>query len=195
MTARELELELFNTFSNNPVIIKDVQLKSFYDHIIFAFNGSITYNTLMFVSLSLRDELKNNEGTDKEHFNVYYVFMELIQNIMNYSINKDEDRRVGGGTCFVIYNKANKIFRVSSGNIISTKSSDHIIEKIDKINELDIQKLKLYYKEMRKSGKDRHNKGVGLGFIEMARKSSKKLDYKITELDSVKSYFEINVYI
>lgn len=175
MTAKELEFLLFD------------------NDIIFSFSGSISYNTLSAISISIKDELNNKEGTSKDLFNVYYVFIELIQNIMNYSINKDDQSETGGGTCFVVYNKKTQKFKVHAGNIMLAQNSNKIKEKIDKINSLDEIQLKAYYKEMRRSGKDTHAKGGGLGFLEIARKSSGQLHYEISPIDSTKAYFEISV--
>ncbi|MEA3497471.1 MAG: SiaB family protein kinase [Campylobacterota bacterium] len=175
MTAKDLELELYN------------------NDIIFTFSGSISYNTLTAISISIKEELSNREGTSKELFNAYYVFIELIQNIMNYSIKRTDESDNGSGTCFVIHHNHSKKFKICAGNLVSSEQVSKIKVKIDKINSLDEQGLKDYYKEIRRSGQDTHNKGGGLGFIEIARKSSEKLNYKITEIDSDKFYFELNV--
>ena len=195
MTIRELELELFNLSSHNPVIIRDVNLKKFDDDIIFAFNGRISYNILSLISNSLKDELKNVEGTKKELFNIYFIFMELVQNIMNYSIDRSEHSTFGSGTCFVIRNRKDKHFTVSSGNMFLSEYTSKIIEKIEKINSLDNKDLKNYHKELRRNGKDTHDKGGGLGFIEIAKKSTEKIIYDIIEIDSTKSYIEITINI
>jgi hypothetical protein len=175
--------------------VKELELELYKSDIIFAFSGSISYNVLSAISLSIKDELNRIDGTSKELFNVYYVLIELVQNIMNYSINKDEDSGNGSGTCFIKHHKQSKKFKVCSGNLIANEQVSKIREKLDKINSFDEVGLKAYYKEIRRSGKDSHDKGGGLGFIEIARKTSEKLYYEITKIDNKKSYFEINVNI
>ena len=177
MTAKDLELELYN------------------NDIIFTFSGSISYNILSAISISVKEELQKKSGTSKELFNVYYIFIELIQNIMNYSIKRTEESDNGSGTCFVIHHNHSKKFKVCAGNLVSTIQADKIEKKIEKINSFSDEDLKAYYKEMRRSGKDTHNKGGGLGFIEIARKSSSKLYCEITKIDKNKSYFELKVEI
>ena len=177
MTAKDLELELYD------------------NDVIFTFSGSVSYNILSAISISMKDELNNMDNSAKELFNVYYVFIELIQNIMNYSNKKDETSGNGSGTCFVIHHKDSKKFRVCAGNFVSINQASKIKEKLDKINSLSKVELKAYYKEIRRSGKDTHDKGGGLGFIEIARKTSEKLNYSITPINSTNSYFEINVNI
>ena len=175
--------------------VRDLELELYENDIIFTFSGAISYNVLSAISLSVKDELSGIEGTGKELFNVYYVLVELIQNIMNYSVKRDEDSGNGSGTCFVVHHKSTKKFKVCAGNLISNEQALKITKKIEKINSLDAVELKAYYKELRRSGKDTHDKGGGLGFIEIARKANGKLDFEITKIDSQKSYFEINVNI
>ncbi len=174
---------------------KDLEHKLYENDIIFTFSGSISYNILSSISLSIKDELNSREGTTKELFNVYYIFIELVQNIMNYSVNRTKDSDNGIGTCFVVHHKNSKKFNVCSGNVISLNQASKIKEKIDKINSFDKEELKTYYKETRRSGKDTHEKGGGLGFIEIARKSSQKLTYEITKINNNNAYFEISVEI
>jgi len=174
---------------------KDLELTLYKNNIIFSFSGTISYNTLSAISISIKDELNNKEGTSKELFNVYYVFIEMIQNIMNYSVSRDDDGDTGSGTCFVTYDKVTQKFKVCSGNIILPEQAAKISNRIDKINSLDSDELKKHYKEIRKSGKDAHDKGGGLGFIEIARKTSGKLNYSITKINSEKSYFDVCVEI
>jgi len=175
--------------------VKDLEYQLYKNDIIFTFSGSISYNVLSAISLSIKDKLNGKDGTSKELFNVYYIFIELIQNIMNYSVNRTEDSDNGIGTCFVIHNKDTKKFKVCSGNMVSSSQASKIEEKINKINLLDEEELKAYYKQMRRSGEGTHEKGGGLGFIEIARKSSKNLTYEITKIDKDNSYFEISVEI
>jgi hypothetical protein len=60
---------------------------------------------------------------------------------------------------------------------------------------LDKTALREYYKELRRSGKETHSRGAGLGFLEMAKKSSLPIQYNISKLDQNRSFFEIKVYI
>jgi len=173
--------------------VRDLELELYKEDIIFAFSGAISYNVLSAISLSIKNELSSFESAKKEQFNVYYILIELVQNIMNYSIKRDEDSGNGSGTCFVIHHSKSQKFKVCSGNLVTNTQALKIKEKLNKINSLDEQELKVYYKEIRRSGKDMHDKGGGLGFIEIARKSSAKLDYEITKVDENKSYFEIRV--
>jgi hypothetical protein len=173
----ELEEELYN---------KDI---------IFAYSGGISYNILSTVSAAVKEDLSKKDANTKELYNVYYIFVELLQNIMNYSAKRKIESNIGSGTCFVTYNKTTNKFSVCAGNMIDSNDAQKIKDKIDKINSLNSEELKAYHKDVRRSGDDTHDKGAGLGFIEIARKSSTKLKYEIREINDHTSYFEIHVNI
>lgn len=177
------------------VTTKDLEFELYKNDIIFSFSGSISYNILSAISLSVKNELNSMDGSNKEIYNVYYVFIELVQNIMNYSYRRDEESKSGTGTCFVIHHKNSKKFKVCAGNVISSEQARKIKTKLDKINSLNKEELKEFYKISRREGTNTHEKGGGLGFIEIARKSNEKLEYRITKIDNEIYYFEITVHI
>jgi len=80
-------------------------------------------------------------------------------------------------------------------NYINIENEDSLKNKLDKINSLDKIELKQYHKELRKSGRDKHNRGAGLGLLEMAKKSSEKLKYNFIKVNKNKLLFEITTYI
>jgi hypothetical protein len=112
---------------------------------------------------------------------------------MNYSTKKDFYNN-GGGTCLVGKND-NKNYIISSGNMIDSKNIETLKEKIEKVNKLNKEELKLYHREVRKEGKYAHEKGAGLGIIEIAKKTTKNIEYKITQIDEENSYIEIYTHL
>jgi len=166
------------------------------DNIIFAFTGAITYNMLSTLSAAVKEDLQKEESS-KAYYNVYAVLVEQFQNIMNYSSKRKtiSTKDVGIGTCLIKQVPQTNALVVCSGNEIETKQIDRVIAKLEKINSLNAVEIKAYYKEVRKSGVDSHDTGAGLGFLEMAKKSSAQLKYTITPIDEKISYFELDVAI
>jgi len=170
--------------------IRDLELQLFENDIIFAFSGAITYNMLSTVGATMKEDLEDTSDT-KELANMYEIFTEMLQNIMNYSAKRNIDTKKGAGTCFVRQNKTTKKFTVCAGNMIHTEDKNRMTQKLEKINSLDKDGLKAYYKEVRKSGGDAHDLGAGLGLLTIARKAEGKLQYNISQIDDEFMYFEI----
>ena len=99
------------------------------------------------------------------------------------------------GICIVGYDQKKEHFFVSSANIMHTKDESKLSKKLDKIIPMKKDELREYYKALRRSGKDKHGRGAGLGFLEMAKKSVLPMEYTITHLDEERSFFEIKTYL
>jgi len=60
---------------------------------------------------------------------------------------------------------------------------------------MDKDELKIYYKERRRADREGDSKGAGIGFIEMARKSSQPLEFSFQKIDDKHSFFTIKITI
>ena len=65
---------------------------------------------------------------------------------------------------------------------------------METIQPLNQDELKTLYRELRKSGKGKHEKGAGIGFIEIARRSS-SIEYEFSKIDENNHYFALKVII
>ena len=67
--------------------------------------------------------------------------------------------------------------------------------KLQKINSLDKEHLREYYREVLGNGAITEKGTAGLGMIDIARKSGNKLEYEFLEIDKYFSFFSLNVKI
>jgi hypothetical protein len=68
-------------------------------------------------------------------------------------------------------------------------------ERIDKINSLEPDALKDFYKEVLNNGIMSDKGGGGLGMIDIARKSAHKLEYDFKKLDDKFTFYSLLVKI
>lgn len=125
---------------------------------------------------------------------VFSVFVEQVQNIMKYSseIEKVEnDTEIRSGIS-IIGEMKGKVY-CATGNKVTNEIVTNISEKLDKLKTMDKSELKTLYKEKIRKGPDPGSKGAGLGFIEMARRSSEPLEYHISRLDENHSFFALKI--
>ena len=179
----------------NMMLFKEILDK---EGVIFSFSGTISQPILSAIAETIEKEMHSDDIPYAVVQNIFAVFTEQMQNIMSYS---NERIHLGGntfespGTCVVGYDKSIEHYYVSSGNIMSEEGVPKLSEKLDKIIAMDKNELRAYYKELRRSGKEVHGRGAGLGFLEMAKKSIVPIEYTISKLDDKRSFFEIKVYI
>ncbi len=129
---------------------------------------------------------------------IFSIFIEQIQNVMNYSAERhtevdkttDAPRSFPSGV-FVI-GRAENAYYTECGNHVRNSEIERISANIDYINSLNKDELKAYYRERRKAENDNpESRGAGLGLIEIARRSTAPLEYEFTRLDDEKSFFSL----
>lgn len=179
------------------------ELYNFYNNIkkekiVFCYSGPISHSTIEGIGSTLRLDLKMEEADMNTSQKIFSVFIEQMQNILNYSEEKiindselEKELRIG---VLVIGQDEDK-FYVYCGNKIYSKDIDRIKSRIDEISGLSQEELKTLYKQRRKSESQEGSKGAGLGLIEMARKSGRPIEYSFKKLDEEFSFFSIKVLV
>ena len=165
--------------------------------IMFSYKGPITQDILVAVG----DSIKKKFPSEKIGYNIikkiFAVFIEEAQNVLKYSFEKhyNSDKKGTGIGLVGVGRKNFEYFFVFSGNIIQQSSEKKLKSHLDYINSLDKEKLKKYYNEKRKTGVLSEEGSAGLGFIDMARRSGRPLEYWFEKIDDDRTFFEVLIKI
>ena len=121
----------------------------------------------------------------------------MAQNIASYSTERVylDNRHGDVGAGIIVVTEEDKIYTITSGNLVKKKSLPNIIRHCRHINRMDKEELKQFYKSRIKRSREKGKKGAGIGLIDIARKSGNPIQYKATSLDSVHSFFVLSVKI
>ncbi len=167
--------------------------------ILFCYSGPIAQTSIEGVGVTLRKNLEAEEAGNTTTLSVFSIFIEQVQNILNYSaekLNRDEqdenELRVG---IVVIGHEQSGDYFVYCGNKIYHQDIARLKNSIDDIRNLNKDELKVLYRERRKMENEPGGKGAGLGLIEMARRSAAPIDYSFEEIDDEFSFFSIKVVV
>ena len=180
--------------------------KSLYDFqkelqdqgVFFCFSGALSQNLLKDIirHLHLRHELAD---AGKPTFNrIISIIIELLQNVIYYSAIPPKDcamkdaKSVGEG--MLVIGCENGDFFVSCGNPVRQGSVPTLESKLRKLQEMDRDQIRQYYREQLRVLPDEDSRGAGLGFIEMAKKSSRPIEFDVRPVDEDLSYFSITSY-
>ena len=165
------------------------------ESIFLYFSGTISQDALIGIGKSLRSNLRFSHIKQDQAIKIFSVFIELMQNIKNYSseIIKVDNKSCGVGSIAIGELKDNKQFFVICGNPILNNKVTKLENRINRLNSMSKDELKQFYRQERQREPDSDSKGAGIGFIEMARKSSELLEYKITPIDDKNSFFTLKV--
>jgi hypothetical protein len=166
--------------------------------VIFSLSGTISQSILINVGEMLEKELEESGTKRTIIHNIFAIMTEQMQNVMSYSMDrrKTTDHFVESSGLFVVgYSREREKYFVSSCNRMYSSGRSVITQHLERINSLGKKELKAYYREVRRSGRNMHDRGAGLGFIEMAKRSSEPLEYSIYDVNEEESFFQITVYV
>lgn len=181
-----MELSLFDLYN-------DLKAK----RILFCFSGPIDQSSIEGIGNTLRRNLDIDEAGSTTKISVFSIFVEQVQNVLNYSAEKltdsdelENELRIG---IVVIGYEENGDYFIYCGNQVYNEDTARISNHIENIRNLNKDELKALYKERRRAQLEPGSKGAGLGLIEMARKSAKPFDYSFIKIDETFSFFSIKV--
>jgi len=167
------------------------------EEIFFSYSGIISQSLTTSIEEITNLQLADRNEDKKIARYIFLISVEQLQNMMSYSVGRKtlEGNRYSTPGIFVLgYNKNIKKYFVSSSNEIEKKEIEGISSKIDYINSLDKMQLKEFLKEKLRTSEDSHERGAGIGFIEMAKRSSEKIEYNF-EYYGEKIFFNILIYL
>lgn len=179
------------------------QLNQFYEElknegIIFSFSGPISQVIVESIGITLRKKMQMEATGLSTIQRVFSVFVEQMQNILNYSAEVtpsftavDEDLRSG----VLILGHEDDSFYVCCGNYIERAAAEKLAGDLAALRPLSRDELKKLYKKQRKSDPPEGSAGAGLGLIEMARRSSRPIDFDIKPINGGYCFFSIKAVI
>ncbi len=162
---------------------------------IYSFLGSITQNELDHIFERLEAALSNSLSSRLAVKKIYNILVEGVQNIFGYLKNKGADDYLLES--FVFVNEVSDGYKIITGNFIRREDIKSIESRIQIVNCLDANELKDLYRGVLDVGGTSEGGGAGLGFIDMAKRSTGELIYNFDEVDDNHVFFtlELNVVV
>jgi hypothetical protein len=169
--------------------------------ILLVYSGPLWSEGIAGLAGALKKRLEFDELPLETSQEVFSVFVEQMNNMLMYSAEKEffeleEEAHVEAPKGTFILGKRGKTYFIQTGNAIKNENVEKIKNKIDHLNTLDKKELRAYYREQtRRENSELDSKGAGLGFIEIARRISSKIEYSFTPYDGDFSFFTLYVTI
>ncbi|MCP5102247.1 MAG: hypothetical protein GY950_02660 [bacterium] len=166
-------------------------------NIVLDFQGAISQDMLVGMAELIKNKCSREFGRPRIAKKLFSIFIEMAQNIAFYSAERakfsDWGPDVGAG--IIVVTEKNKCYTITSGNLADKDAILQIIEHCQKINGMDKEELKQFYKERIKLSRDMGKKGGGIGLIDIARKSRNTISYQVTPVDNLNSFLVLSVKI
>jgi len=165
-------------------------------NIMLSFKGEVTSDLLTSILQIMESKMEVLDESPKIKKKVYNILVECLQNLYHH-IDEDDTLTAANekSALFMIRKSDEGEYSIMTGNYIANENVNYLKSKLDKINSMDKEELKDYYKEVLNNGEMSAKGGGGLGMIDIARKSGKKLDYSFVNIDTKFSFFSLIVNI
>ena len=164
------------------------------EEVVLYFNGPVSQIVVEGLSEITHSKLMNETTGLSNARKVFAILVEQMQNIARYSVERCDldNAKMAHGQVLVGKEEDGRFF-VACGNPIHSSDAPRLTGQIEMLKKMNSQELKDLYKAQRRKGPDEHSCGAGLGFIDMARKSARPLDYCILPMGEDKSFFSLKV--
>jgi hypothetical protein len=181
----------------NGIDLWDLRLRFEQSNILICFNGPLSQSIIEQLGIAIKRYLQedhdNQQLSDEKLYDVFAVYIELTQNIRNYSQASAQrgaaPNRFDSAT--VAIGKLGSHYLVTAGNPIDQADLPALTSQIDALSQLDREQLKEHYKERRRRARVLDQPSAGLGLIDMARKAACPLEYKVREIDERTAFFHL----
>jgi hypothetical protein len=171
--------------------------------IMFCYSGYVNERVLGGVGEALKQKMVIEEADTKTLRSVFAVFVEQMQNMIRYSAEKEPDfAATGQGEPpleirygVIAIGQSDDGFCVEAGNLIMKEDVARLRARLEEIRAADRAGLKALYKEKLKGPQDEASKGAGVGFIEIARRASKPIEFEFMDVDETYAFFMLRALI
>lgn len=177
----------------------DLRKTLVHSGVMFAYSGYMTEQVRLAVGETLKQKMSLEDTNTKTIRSVFAVFVEQMQNVIRYSAERvpeeeiEDTNELSFGVLTI--GKEDEYYVLLSGNLILHEDVERISAKLTEIQAMDHGQLKRHYKQKLKEGADEFSKGAGVGFIEIARRASRPIEFDFTEVDARHSFFALKAKI
>lgn len=157
--------------------------------VLMVYKGDFGKDSIMPIIQIIEEKMRNENETGPKAF--FLILVELLQNVSRHNIGSETDTK--DGIFMITEDEEGDSYWTSVGNVVDKETKELLAERIEELNTMDAMELKKAYKKTLREGAFSDKGGAGLGLIEIARKSSGKLEYTFDDMGEGRYFFTFNV--
>jgi len=167
------------------------------NEVFFTYVGDIASGQINSILEEVESKLSSVSTIIKVRKKIYNILVESLQNLFHHSEDVPEElvNKLGKRFGMIIIKREDNILRITAGNFVTKDQEKLLAEKIEKINSSSEEGLKDMYKHILKYQKISSKGGGGLGLIDMARKSEKKLGYHFYPFNEKYFFYRLDIFV
>ena len=167
--------------------------------IMLSFKGKLTPELITALLNLVEHKMQLSDLDQRVKKRVFNVVMECLQNIHLHNSRKivpTEESLGEDAPQDVLRITQNETgFSVLTGNLMAKSDVSALKRHLDHVNGCELEQLRDLYKTTLNDGRYTRVGGGGLGLIDIARKSGRKLEYGFVPRDNNNTFFSLNVHI
>ncbi len=161
--------------------------------LLLVYRDEMTQDTTNDLLAIAEIKMKDSSGERKLIRKVFNVLVECVQNIVNHA-DPSPVAKLNKASILVIGRSFDHYF-VITGNLIKTEKIERLKQMLEYTNSLSSEMIRDHYTEKMRKTEFSTKGGAGLGLMDIARRSGRKLEYDFRPVDSEFSYFSLKANI
>ena len=149
--------------------------------VIVHYKGSISADIITRVLEHIENELAIRNEKSKLRKKVYNVMVEALQNLFHHSGLQPEISKTGeiekNFAIFVLKKLPDGNFNIISGNFVEEPRVKFLKDRMDQINYLTVDELKILYQLILNNQEYSDKGGGGLGLVDIAKRTGHDYEY------------------
>jgi hypothetical protein len=168
------------------------------DHVIYDTHETINEASIIKSANHIEKLLQEHNAKPGKIRSVYELTVEILQNILAYSYDSrqiEDNKLEANGRFTLSYHSNSDTYKLSSCNLITKGQKELIETKLSQIDGLSTDEIKQLMRQKMRAREDIHERGAGLGFLTMARKSSESIHRKFVSVDNNIMKFKLGLVV
>jgi len=163
--------------------------------IIFSYSGFVSEDLLEALGQTITRKMQMDDTNTSTANRVFGVFVEQVQNIIRYSAERERDEGAELSSGVITIGREQGKFYVACGNLVLREDMDDLRTRLEQLQRMDKNELKVFYKEKLRQEPESGSKGASVGLIDIARKASEPLIFDFLAVDDRHAFFYLKVYV
>lgn len=176
--------------NNNLVYVEQIRKHIVDNKIMLSYKGEISQEIILALLTMTEKKLDSSNAEYGLKSKIFNVMVNCLQNITFHA----EKSKHFKSSMFTIGRNGSG-HAVYSGNAINKDRVGELKEKLDQIKRMNEEELNSFYKFWLKTRDISENRGIGLGLIDIARKTGSDLDYDFEAIDEEYNYFSLRTIV
>ena len=166
--------------------------------VIFSFVGYVSEGILFSLGEALKQKMRLEETDANVTKRVFSIFVEQVQNIIRYSaerLHAESGTPAEMSSGLITVGRDATHFFVVCGNSVGRAEGEDLRSRLEELARMDPDTIKSYYREKLREPPEEGSRGASIGLIEIARRSTRPIEFGLTELDGERAFFCLKAYI